>query len=149
MLILVLTTSLLSTADKEFLNKQKAVLQLLVHITQPNVYPELAELGRKYDVFNSAEHYRNAKAFENFVASYKQGILPRGEIFNVYNDDYLDQAIALFDLFYFAKDFDTFLYVSTYQPKRVNVKTNIPCSLKFKISFFGSVDCRLGPRCVQ
>lgn len=95
------------------MTRQKAVLQLLVHITQYNLYPELAELGKKYDIFNSGDRYRNAKAYEYFLARYKQGILPRGEIFNVYNDDYLDQAIALFDLFYFAKDFETFLYVST------------------------------------
>ncbi|KAJ1522317.1 hypothetical protein ONE63_002614 [Megalurothrips usitatus] len=101
-------------ADKEFLARQKVVLQLLVHITQPNLYPEVAELGQKYDIFNSGDHYSNANAFEYFVQQYKQGILPKGEIFNVYNDAYLKQAIALFDLFYFAKDFDTFIQTAAW-----------------------------------
>ncbi|KAK3926969.1 Hexamerin [Frankliniella fusca] len=96
-------------ADKEFLSRQKIILQLLVHITQYNIYPEIAEIGQKYDIFNSAQRYSNIQAYQNFIARYNRGILPRGEIFNLYNDDYLEQAIALFDLFYFAKDFDTFI----------------------------------------
>lgn len=83
-----------------------------MHITQPNVYPELAEVGRKFDVYNSAGYYKNIQAYQSFLAIYKQGVLPQGEIFNLYNDDYLEQAIALFDLFYFAKDFESFIAVS-------------------------------------
>ena len=87
-----------------------------MHITQPNLYPELAEVGRKFDVYNSAGYYKNIQAYQAFLAIYKQGVLPQGEIFNLYNDAYLEQAIALFDLFYFAKDLDSFITVSAAVP---------------------------------
>lgn len=35
-------------------------------------------------------------------------MLPKGEIFSVFNQDQLYEAIALFRLFYYAKDYDTF-----------------------------------------
>ena len=38
-------------------------------------------------------------------------MLPRGQTFNVHNPQQLQQAIKLFDVFYFAKDYNTFYQV--------------------------------------
>jgi hypothetical protein len=42
---------------------------------------------------------------------FKTGMVPKGETFSVYYKTHLNLAIALFDIFYFAKDFDTFYKV--------------------------------------
>ncbi|KAJ8972029.1 hypothetical protein NQ314_000412 [Rhamnusium bicolor] len=48
------------------------------------------------------------KHFWSFLQYYKYGFLPKGEIFSVFYKIHLEQAIALFKLFYYAKDYETF-----------------------------------------
>ncbi|KAJ1519335.1 hypothetical protein ONE63_004633 [Megalurothrips usitatus] len=106
--------------DKDVALKQKLVLQLLVRVHQPLMYPELVELGKNWNPEQIVDRYANQYAVKKFVAMYKQGTLPRGEIFHVYNDSQLEEAIALFDLFYFAKDFDTFIQTAAWARDNFN-----------------------------
>lgn len=45
---------------------------------------------------------------KNFLQLYEYGVLARGEINSIYYPKHLKETEALFRLFYYAKDFDTF-----------------------------------------
>nr|CAM84196.1 hexamerin 1 [Perla marginata] len=114
------TTDHKRVADKEFLVKQKNLLQLFVRPHQYNLYKEQAEIGKGYSLESHLADYTNAKAVKQFLHVYKQGMLPKGEIFSVFYQEYLEQAIHLFDVFYFAKDWDTFYKTACWARDRVN-----------------------------
>lgn len=46
--------------------------------------------------------------------------MPRGSVFSIYNDEHLEQAIALYKLFYYAKDFETFMNIAIWARQNVN-----------------------------
>lgn len=45
---------------------------------------------------------------------YKHGFLPRNHVFSIFYEKQRDEAIALFHLFYYAKDFETFYKTAAY-----------------------------------
>ena len=47
-------------------------------------------------------------------------MLPRGEIFSVFYEEHLKQAIALYKLFYYARDYSTFYNTAVWARQRVN-----------------------------
>jgi len=106
--------------DKDVAIKQKLILQLLVRVQQPLMYPELIELGKAWNPEQYVDRYANQWVVKKFVNMWQQGLLPRGEIFHVYNDAHLKEVIALFDMLYFAKDFDTFIKTAAWARDNVN-----------------------------
>lgn len=52
--------------------------------------------------------FQNKKAVEEFLALYKTGFLPKNVPFSIFYERQREEAVALFHLFYYAKDFDTF-----------------------------------------
>ncbi|XP_066999956.2 hexamerin [Anabrus simplex] len=107
-------------ADKEYLLKQKYILQLFVRVHQPNMYTELKTIGDNYDIEANLNKYQDARVVKDFIAYYKKGLLPRGEIFSVLYQPHMEQAIKIFDLFYSAKDWDTLLKTACWARDRVN-----------------------------
>lgn len=51
---------------------------------------------------------QNKQAVEEFLLFFKNGMLPKGQIFSVFYDKMREEAIALYHLFFYAKDFETF-----------------------------------------
>lgn len=47
-------------------------------------------------------------------------MLPRGQIFSVFQQEQLKQAIALYKLFYYAKDFETFYKTAVWARQYIN-----------------------------
>lgn len=47
-------------------------------------------------------------------------MIPKGHPFSVMYEEHLEQAIALFKLFYYAKDFETFYKTAVVMHKFVN-----------------------------
>ncbi|XP_026289525.2 allergen Cr-PI-like [Frankliniella occidentalis] len=106
--------------DKDVAIKQKLILQLLVRVQQPLMYPELKELGKNWNPEQIVNQYANQYVVKKFMSMHQQGMLPQGEIFHLYNDSQLKEAIALFDMLYFAKDFDTFIKTAAWARDNVN-----------------------------
>lgn len=97
------------TADKDFLLKQKKVYNLLYHVSQPDIVnPSLYNEGQQYSIEANIDSYSNQDAVKEFLYLYKYGMLPRGEIFSAFYPKVLRESVALYRLFYYAKDFDTF-----------------------------------------
>ncbi|XP_037027574.1 larval serum protein 2-like [Bradysia coprophila] len=95
-------------ADKDFLLRQKSILDLLQHINQYEVLPELYEQTKTYRIEEYYGDYTNVEAVREFVDLYRVGLLPLNEIFSIYNENHRKQAIALFHVFYYAKDWESF-----------------------------------------
>ncbi|MGD7284142.1 hypothetical protein ACQCRI_26190, partial [Ralstonia pseudosolanacearum] len=93
--------------DTDFVYKQKAILQLLQHVHQNDIMLKQYEEAKlwKFDEFL----YKKVEVVREFEYYWKFGrLLPMNEIFSIYNDYHREQAVALFHLFYYAKDFETF-----------------------------------------
>ncbi|XP_066998959.2 hexamerin [Anabrus simplex] len=107
-------------ADKQFLLKQKSILQLFVRVHQPNMYTDLKTIGDTYDIEGNLDKYKDTMVVKEFLAMYKKGMLPRGEIFSVLYEPHMEQAIKLFNVFYYAKDWDTLFKTACWARDRVN-----------------------------
>lgn len=95
-------------SEKLFLIKQKAILDIFQHVYQTDLYNEQYIELRKYRIEDNIDRYENVKYVQEFLRLYKDGMLPINYVFTVKNQKHLDQAIALFNVFYYAKDWDTF-----------------------------------------
>jgi len=108
--------------DETFLVKQKAILDLLQHVHQKDIYTEGKWLTDKelfsYDDYNTK--FTNVEAVMEFLNFYRTGMLPRGEVFSIMNEMHRRQVIALFHLFYYAKDWESFYQVATFARLHVN-----------------------------
>lgn len=87
------------------------------HLEHVNLIPTFFLLKTTY-VYSIS--FQNQTAVKQFLSYYRQGLLPRGEIFSVFNEYQLQQAIALFNVFYYANDYDTFYRTAVYLRNQVN-----------------------------
>jgi hypothetical protein len=95
-------------ADQPFLVKQKALLELLQHPHQFDVQPRLLGIANGYKIEENFDQYTNVDAVKHFVVHYNHGLIGHDELFTIYNPVHRDQVIALFHVFYYAKDWDSF-----------------------------------------
>lgn len=94
--------------DTDFLYKQKVILQLLQHVHQNEVLLKLYDESKLWRFEDNYSYYTNVEAVREFVTYYKTGLLPMNEIFTIYNEYHREQVVALFHVFYYAKDFEAF-----------------------------------------
>lgn len=95
-------------AGSDFLAKQKSLFELLQHTHQLDLQPRLLEIANNYMIEQHYDDYSNLDAVQRFVLYYKHGLLPMNEMFSVYNLEHRKQMFALFQLFYYAKDWNAF-----------------------------------------
>lgn len=57
---------------------------------------------------------------KEFLSIYKHGMLPRGELFSLYYPQLLREMIALFKLFYHARDFEIFFKTALWAKNNIN-----------------------------
>nr|AGG40958.1 hexamerins subunit type 2 [Calliptamus italicus] len=110
-----------SEAGKELLEKQDKLLRLLYHVQQPSIIKEEQEIAKTYKPIEHVDNYQFKEKVEIFWKYYVDvGFLPRGEVFSVYYQKHFYQARALFELFYFAKDFETFYKTAVWAREHLN-----------------------------
>lgn len=95
-------------ADPDFLMKQKAILEIFQHVHQKEVHNTLWTDSKNYKIEENYDKYTNVEAVQEFVKLYKHGMLGFEEIFTVMDEDLVKEVQALFNIFYYAKDWDTF-----------------------------------------
>jgi hypothetical protein len=109
------------TADQDFLIKQKKIFNLFYHVSQPNIVnPEQFQEGQSYSIEANIDSYTNKDAVNYFLELYKYGLLPRGELFSIYYPKLLIETKALFKVFYYAKDFETFYKTALWARAYIN-----------------------------
>lgn len=93
-------------ADRDVLNRQSLLLELLQHPYQPGVSiykPEYLNIVNSFDFERSYPLFNNVEAVKEFYFLYGKGLIPYNELFSIYNEYHRKQAIALFHVFYYAK----------------------------------------------
>jgi hypothetical protein len=95
-------------ADKNFLERQKFLFEIVYRIEDPLFFEEWIKFGDKFIVDKS--FYTQYDIYmEKFYEAYKMGaLLPKGEFFGALVKTHMKQAWGLFNFFYYAKDFETF-----------------------------------------
>ncbi|KAL3274342.1 hypothetical protein HHI36_015740 [Cryptolaemus montrouzieri] len=108
------------TNDKELLQKQKHVYQLLRFINNPIYDAEYERVNKDFDLEQYAKYYQ-PEAYKNFTYLWEnQVFLPKGEIFSVFNDIHVTQVKALFKLFYTAKNYEIFHKTAIWARQHIN-----------------------------
>ncbi|XP_072932421.1 basic juvenile hormone-suppressible protein 1-like [Epargyreus clarus] len=119
--------------------KEICILKLLNHILQPTVYDDIREVAREWVIEENFDKYLKVDVVKRFINMFKMGLLPRGEVFVHTNDLHLEQAISVFRILYFAKDFDTFIRTACWLRERINGGMFV---YAFTCAVFHRVDCR-------
>ncbi|XP_062565818.1 hexamerin-1.1-like [Armigeres subalbatus] len=101
-------TSQVKYVGKEWLQRQKKLLLLFRHLYQKDWNPQFVAFANNFDVKKNFHLYDNEDAAREFWTYYEHGMLPKGEVFSVLNQVHREQAVALFHLFYYAKEWETF-----------------------------------------
>ncbi|KAM3965823.1 arylphorin-like [Aphomia sociella] len=94
--------------DPELVGIQKRVLSLLENWKQVDTDAEYYKLGKSYDIEANIESYTVKEAVTEFLSLYKAGFMPKNELFSIFYEKQAHEVIALYKLFYYAKDFETF-----------------------------------------
>nr|AUO15583.1 hexamerin-like protein 5 [Xya japonica] len=112
------------TLDKDTLMKQKMVYKLLFRVSQDELLPDLHERGTKWVLEEHKDVFTKPEIVDDFLVWYKEASEPhylaRGEPFSLFYTKHREYAIKLFKLFFFAKDFDTFMDVAVWARYHVN-----------------------------
>ncbi|XP_033212249.1 arylphorin subunit alpha-like [Belonocnema kinseyi] len=127
-LVLILSAVCLSegyqdvhTADMDFLHKQKKLFELMFFADQKVLADsEFFEVGRNYDVGTNMEYYTDKSVVREFLFRFKEGKLDYGVLFTPYNLEMVEDMLALYRLFYCAKDFQTFYKTACWARIHVN-----------------------------
>lgn len=105
--------------DETFLVKQKAILDLLQHVYQSN--KATTDVKHITDFYKDHEtKFTNVDAVMEFFDLFRLGMLPRGELFSIMNETHRNQVVALFHLFYYAKDWETFYQTALFARQNIN-----------------------------
>ncbi|XP_061719358.1 basic juvenile hormone-suppressible protein 2-like [Cydia pomonella] len=89
--------------------KQKLILKLLNHVTEPCMYKEIVDIAKNFKIEDCVDLYTKTDVHKRFVKMLQFGVLPRGEVFTLHVDRQLDEVVTMFHLLYYAKDFETFI----------------------------------------
>ncbi|XP_053995675.1 arylphorin subunit alpha-like [Hylaeus anthracinus] len=129
------------TADMEFLQKQKKIYELLLYIRQNDLIDaEYYELGRKFNPESNIDLYNDQEAVQQFIWSYKNGLLlSRNAVYTTYNYEHRMEMKMLFEVFYSAKDFQTFYKTACWA--RINVNPGV-FTTAFTVAVFYRNDCK-------
>ncbi|KAF2896224.1 hypothetical protein ILUMI_09950 [Ignelater luminosus] len=108
------------TADKQHNQIQHDILRLYKYVNQPSYYKDHVEIANSYSLEANIQQYSKPEVVEQFLYYYQYDIIPRDHIFSVFHEEHLKQAIALFRVFYYAKNYDTFYKTAVWARNHVN-----------------------------
>ncbi|MGD7402500.1 hypothetical protein ACQCQP_26655, partial [Ralstonia pseudosolanacearum] len=107
-------------ADSTFLLKQKAILEVFQHIHQNDVFVKLYDEAKQFNLIEYKDHFTKPEVVEEFYRFYEHGILGLNEVFSVMDYEHRDEVVALFHVFYYAKDWETFYKTMVWARFHVN-----------------------------
>ncbi|XP_017045857.1 larval serum protein 1 beta chain [Drosophila ficusphila] len=107
-------------ADQTFLQKQKFLFEILYRVDEPLAFVEYIKMGNKF--YFEETHYTHYDLYMTkfFEAHKAHALLPKGEFFGALVKYHAKQARGLFNFFYFAKDWETFMGNAVWARMHVN-----------------------------
>ncbi|KAL4709022.1 hypothetical protein ACJJTC_005883 [Scirpophaga incertulas] len=110
----------LTTVDDVTVQRQYQVLELLETVQQINVNAGYYNVGKAYDIKAHVNNYKKQEVVDKFFYYYEKDFLPQYNVFSIFNYNIRDQAKALYDMFFYAKDFETFYKTAAWARVHVN-----------------------------
>lgn len=107
-------------ADKAFLRRQMDIIRLMRFMHEQNPDQEQQQIGNNFNLEKEASNFSNSQAVKAMLQQMAQGMTPKHEVFNIMSNQQRQEAINLFDLFFFAKDYDTFYRAACWARDRMN-----------------------------
>lgn len=95
-------------ATDDFMVKQKAIFEIFMNVWQPEIHNSYYEMSQKFKFSDYSGKFTNAEAYEDFMHHFKHGFLGMDEIFAPFQTDQNEQIMAVFKMFYYAADWNTF-----------------------------------------
>ncbi|CAH0694564.1 unnamed protein product [Spodoptera exigua] len=108
------------SVEEPFIGRQKKILALFEHSEQLNQQSEYYQLGKYYNIESNIANYINKDAVKEFLILFKAGFLPKYHKFSVFYEKMRNEAIAMFYIMYYAKDFDTFYKTASWAKINTN-----------------------------
>lgn len=96
------------------------MIRLFENIYDPNYYKDQAKIGKYYRVEKNMNQYNNQNVVKESVNLLRKGYLSKGEIFTIFNVKQRKEAISLFNILYFAKNWETFYNTACWIRKYFN-----------------------------
>ncbi|CAH0720330.1 unnamed protein product, partial [Brenthis ino] len=106
--------------DAEFVTKQEKILKLFIHPEQVDPEADYYKVGKDYDIEAHINDYTNKKAVQEFWELWKSGFMPKNVPFSIFYERQREEAVALFHIFYYAKDFESFYNSAAWARVHVN-----------------------------
>ncbi|XP_063362935.1 basic juvenile hormone-suppressible protein 1-like [Cydia amplana] len=119
--------------------REMCILKLVRHILQPSMYEDIRTVAREWSIEDNMDQYLKTDVVKKFVEMFKLGMLPRGEVFVHTNEKHIKQAVRVFRILYFAKDFDVFIKTCCWLRERINGGM---FTYALTAAVFHRVDCR-------
>lgn len=114
-------------ADQSLLEKQRFILEILLRVDHDLLMDEWVKLGGKL-ITDKAQYEKYDEWMAKFYQSWKlDALLPKGEFFSVMQRIHMLQAHGLFNFFYYAKDFSTFVQNVAWARMNVNEGMFVYC----------------------
>ncbi|XP_028169947.1 arylphorin subunit alpha-like [Ostrinia furnacalis] len=100
---------------------QKLMLPLVENVCEDSTNAMVVQLAKDFSLDAANGNYTKAGVVE-YLRNLKtsKGFLPKGEIFTEYNKDHVDELKGLFELFYYARDFDAFYRAAAWARQNIN-----------------------------
>ncbi|XP_039756668.1 hexamerin-like [Pararge aegeria] len=109
------------TATGGWVHIQKLLLPLFENVCEESKDPVVVRLNEEFKLDPTNGVYLNPEVvgnFQNLKAT--KGLLAKGEMFTEYNPDHLNELKVIYELFYYARDFDTFYRAACWARQNVN-----------------------------
>ncbi|XP_047990431.1 basic juvenile hormone-suppressible protein 1-like [Leguminivora glycinivorella] len=119
--------------------REMCIMKLLRHILQPTMYEDIRTVAREWSIEDNMDKYLKTEVVKKFIDTFKMGMLPRGEVFVHTNEKHMKQAVRVFRMMYFAKDFDVFMRTCCWLRERINGGM---FTYALTAAVFHRVDCR-------
>lgn len=107
-------------ADDDFIVKQKAIFEILMNVWQPEIHNTYYDLAGTWKFEDFKDKFGGVDTYDDFMHFYNFGFLGMNEIFAPYQTDHNKQMLAVFNMFYFAKDWDTFYHFMSWSRYHIN-----------------------------
>jgi len=109
------------TADKDFLVKQKFIFEVFQHVYQDDVWVHKYDASfYEYVPWEHADRYTHVEKVEPFFELWQHRPVYDDEVVTVMTERYEEYVEGLVKLFFFAKDWDTFVHTVFWARTHVN-----------------------------
>nr|XP_026495656.1 hexamerin-like [Vanessa tameamea] len=100
---------------------QKLLLPLFENVCEESTDPIVVRLNEEFKLDPSRGFYLKPDVIDNLQSlKANKGMLAKGEIFTEYDADHLNELKLVYDILYYAKDFDTFYKAACWARQNVN-----------------------------